>query len=64
MEVHVDKWPVAGSGALITKVLGAQCAGISSFEGGPITTITATIVWPKAKPQGGNTAPPISRKLD
>ena len=44
-----QQWPAAGSGALITKVLGAQCVGVSSFEGGPITTITPTIVWPKAK---------------
>ena len=29
-----------------------------------MTASTPTIVWPKAKPQGGNTAPPISRKLD
>ena len=27
-------------------------------------TITPTIVWPQAELQGGNTAPPISRKLD
>ena len=27
-------------------------------------TIIPTIVWPQAKLQGGNTAPPISRKLD
>ena len=29
-----------------------------------MTTSTPTTVWPKAKLQGGNTAPPISRKLD
>ena len=27
-------------------------------------TIIPTIVWPQAKLQGGNTAPPISRKFD
>ena len=26
--------------------------------------ITSTIVWPQVKQQGGNTAPPINRKLD
>ena len=26
--------------------------------------ITSTIVWPLVKQQGGNTAPPINRKLD
>ena len=25
---------------------------------------TSTIVWPQVKQQGGNTAPPFSRKLD
>jgi len=29
-----------------------------------VTTITPTIVWPQAKQQGGNTAPPFKRKLD
>ena len=26
--------------------------------------VTSTIVWPQVKYQGGNTAPPIDRKLD
>ena len=29
-----------------------------------IIFITSTIVWSQVKQQGGNTAPPISRKLD
>ena len=29
-----------------------------------IVFITSTIVWPQVKEQGGNTAPPINRKLD
>ena len=29
-----------------------------------IVFITSTIVWPQIKQQGGNTAPPINRKLD
>ena len=29
-----------------------------------IVFITSTIVWPQVKQQGGNTAPPINRKLD
>ena len=29
-----------------------------------IIFITYTIVWPQVKQQGGNTAPPINRKLD
>ena len=28
-----------------------------------IIFITSTIVWPQVKQQGGNTAPPINRKL-
>ena len=34
------------------------------FEGGPIIFITSTIVWPQVKQHGGNTTPPINRKLD
>ena len=29
-----------------------------------IVFIASTIVWPQVKQQGGNTAPPINRKLD
>ena len=29
-----------------------------------IVFMTSTIVWPQVKEQGGNTAPPINRKLD
>ena len=50
------QWPAVGSGALNTtvhaKVLLKEVA------------ITPTIVWPQAQLQGGNTAPPINRKLD
>ena len=53
-----------GSGALNTTVLGAAAAGRSPFEGGAITVITPTIVWPRANLQGGNTALPINQRLD
>ena len=36
----------------------------SPFEEVVITFVTPTIVWPQAKQHGGNTAPPINRKLD
>ena len=37
---------------------------LSTFEGGHLCHHYPTIVWPLTKLQGGNTAPPISRKLD
>ena len=50
------QWPAVGLGALNTTVL-AQVL-LKEFA------ITPTIVWPQARLQGGNTAPPINRKLD
>ena len=41
-----------------------ECDSLSLFEGGSHCCHYPTIVWPQAKLQGGNTAPPISRKLD
>ena len=49
------QWPAAGSGHWMQ-----QCLHVLLKE----ATITPTIVWPQAKQQGGNTAPPINRKLD
>ena len=51
--------PGMGSGAPNTTVL-AQAL----LKEVTITAITPTIVCPQAKLQGGNKAPPISRKLD
>ena len=51
-------WPAAVSGELNTTVP-AQIL----LKEVTITIITPTIVWPQAKEQGGNTAPPINRKL-
>ena len=52
-------WPAAGLGALNTAV-GAW----DLFKEVTIVFITSTIVWSQVKQQGGNTAPPNSRKLD
>ena len=51
------------SGGLL-KVGGTACSSacMEAFE--EISFITSTIVWPQVKQQGGNTAPPINRKLD
>ena len=54
-----QRWPAAGLGALSAAV----CAW-GLLKELPIIFITSTIVWPQAKQQGGNTAPPINRKLD
>ena len=53
------QWPVAGSGAL-----SAAVTAWDLLKEVAIIFMTSTIVWPQVKPQGGNTAPPISRKLD
>ena len=57
-EAWVKQWPATGSGSLTTTVLGAEACSHKSF----LKEVTITSV--KAKLQGGNTAPPISRKLD
>ena len=52
-------WPAVGSGAL------SVAAHAQDFlKEVPVIFITSTIVWPQVKQQGGNTAPPINRKLD
>ena len=60
----VQQWPSTGVGALNTTILGAvACWHKSVWSRLPFTTITNTIIWSQAKVQGGNTAPPINRKL-
>jgi len=58
-------WQRCGSTVVCLGVRGTDYnnPGISPNEGGVITAITPTIVWPQAKLQGGNTAPTINRKL-
>ena len=52
-------WPAVGSGAL------SVAAHAQDFlKEVPVIFIISTIVWPQVKQQGGNTAPPINRKLD
>ena len=45
---------------------GTECSSacMGPFEEVAIIFITSTITWPQVKQQGGNTAPPINRKLD
>ena len=57
-EAWVGGGLLAGSGAL-SETVGA----LDLLKEGAIILITSTIVWSQVK-QGGNTAPPISRKLD
>ena len=54
-----QRWPAAGSEALSAAV---RAWGL--LKEVIIVFITSTIVWPQVKQQGGNTAPPIDRKLD
>jgi len=54
-----QQWPAAGLGAL-NEAVPAQ----DLLKEVTIIFITSTIVWPQVKQQGGNTAPPITRKLD
>ena len=48
------------------RVGGTECSSacMGPVERGAIIFITSTIVWSQIKQQGGNTAPPINRKLD
>ena len=56
----VDQWwPTTGLGALSTAVHAWDL-----LKEVVIIFITSTKVWPQVKQQGGNTAPPINRKLD
>ena len=64
MEVWVGRgvgwqWPAAVSGALSVAMHAWDL-----LKEITIIFITPTIVWPQVKQQGGNTAPPINRKLD
>jgi len=45
---------------------GPECSSacMGPFEEVAIIFITSTITWPQVEQQGGNTAPPINRKLD
>ena len=54
-----QQWPAAGSGALKTMVRPQVL-----LKEVTIIFFTSTIVWLQVKQQGGNTAPPINRKLD
>ena len=58
-EVEGQRWVAAGSGAL-----SAAVRAWDLLKKVAITFSTATIVWPQAKKQGGNTAPSVNRKLD
>ena len=53
------RWPAAGSGALSVAVSAGDL-----LKEVVIILIISSIVWSQVKQQGGNTAPPISRKLD
>ena len=52
-------WPAAGLGALSAAVPAQDL-----LKEVTIIFITSTIVWSQVKKQGGDTAPPINRKLD
>ena len=39
-------------------------ASVGPSEGVASVFIISTIVWPRIKQRGGNTAPPVNRKLD
>ena len=52
-------WPAAGLG-----VLSARVCAWNLLKQVAMIFITSTIVWLLVKQQGGNTAPPINRKLD
>ena len=54
-----QRWPAAGSEAL-----SAAVHAWDLLKEVAIFFITFTIVWFQVKQQGGNTAPPINRKLD
>ena len=54
-----QQWPAAGFGSLSVAVHAWDL-----LKEVNIIFFTSTIVWPQTKQQGGNTAPPINRKLD
>ena len=43
---------------------GTECSSacVGPYEGGPIISITSTIIWYQAKQQGKNTLPSIKKK--
>ena len=53
------QWPATGSG-----VLSVPVPSWDLLKEVAIVFITSTIVGSEVKQQGGNTAPPITRKLD
>ena len=53
-----QQWPDAGLGAL-----SAATGAWEILKEVATIFITSTIVWPRVKQQGGNTAPPFNRKL-
>ena len=60
-QARVNSGLLWGQGHWIQQSWELQHAGRSPFEG---DCHYQAIVWPEAKLQGGNTAPPINRKLD
>ena len=57
---HLISWLQSPSAVILSVVV---CAG-DLLKEVAIIFITSTIVWSQIKQQGGNTAPPIDRKLD
>ena len=58
-ESLAEAWAAARSGALSATVRAQDL-----LKEVTIIFITSTTVWPQVKQQGGNTTPPINRKLD
>ena len=61
LESLVDTW---GGGGLLQDWVTLSAVVHALLKEVTIIFITSTIVWPQVKQQGGNTAPPINRKLD
>ena len=59
MVKQLTEWPAAE-----LEALNAAVSAGDLLKDITIIFITSTIVWPQVKQQGGNTAPPIDRKLD
>ena len=57
-----QQWPAAGLSALNTTYTTLRTQDL--LKEVAIIFITPTIVWSQVKQQGGNTAPPINRKLE
>ena len=54
-----QQWPAAGLG-----VLSAAVHAWDLLKEVVIIFNTSAIVWPQVKQQGGNTAPPINKKIE